>query len=179
MILCIFSLAWKSWSRQSATSCISQCLKHADICTSLKTKRIIMDAMVTKQILTNYKIFSDRAKNTPDTQPGTQHNKGDAPIDKSSGNEKTKKSSHNARMPGRHHRKVKRIQGQKKKRGYVAASLLNVSILSNGSKHSRRRQPRSKHETTHLSNTVASKVEEQVYKSVKSLDAICTSLASL
>ena len=137
-----------------------------------------MDAMVTKQILTNYKIFSDRAKNTPDTQPGTQQNKGDAPIDKSSGNEKTKKSSHNARMLGRHHRKVKRIQGQKKKRGYVAASLLNVSIASSGSKH-RRRQPRSKHETNYLSNTVASKVKEQVCKSVKGLDVICTFLASL
>ena len=128
-----------------------------------------MDAMVTKQILTNYKIFSDRAKNTPDTQPGTQQNKGDAPIDKSSGNEKTKKSSHKARMPGRHHRKVKRIQGQKKKRGYVAASLLNVSIASSGSKR-RRRQPRSKNETNHLSNTVASKVKEQVCQSVAALN---------
>ena len=167
MILCIFSLTWKSWSRQSATSCISQCLKHADICTSLKTERI-MDAMVTKQILTNYKIFSDRAKNTPGTQPGSQHNKGDAPIDKNSGNEKTKKSSHNARLPGRHNRKVKRIQEQKKRRGYAAASLLNVSIASSGSKR-RRRQPLSNHETSHLLNTVVTKVKEQVCQSVDAL----------
>lgn len=112
-----------------------------------------MDAMITKQILTNYRIFSEQAINSPNSQK-----KADDPVENSTNQElppKTKK------RPSRYHKRVKRIQN---KHRTSAAALLNLSTGSGDSRRSRRRKPnvKVKHGASgHKSAPIRPKASEQ------------------